>query len=179
MKYTIKKGDTLTSLAKRFGTSVSAIAKANGIADPDKIYAGDSLAIPGKAKPKIEAKPQTEAKPKAEFRQGLLAADPEMFDPQTQALQGSYPEMLAMGIPGLMRGLGTSAGKGLLTSQYRNIPAWLNNPATQGVMKQNPTRTLNDLSKAAVANEAKFTIGGSQAPEMLMLERLIAAQRFQ
>ncbi len=171
MEYTIKKGDNLSSLAKQFGTTVSAIAKANGISDPDMIYAGDKLSIPEKAKPK----------PQKEWRQGLLTGDPEMFNPQAQALQGSYPELMAMGIPGLLRGAVGATGKGLLGAQanYRNIPAWLNNPATQGVMKQNPTRTFNELSKAAVANEPKFTIGGTEIPEALMLERLLMARRFQ
>jgi len=44
--YTIRSGDTLSALARRFHTSVSALAKANGIANPDKIYAGKTLRIP-------------------------------------------------------------------------------------------------------------------------------------
>ena len=44
--YKIKEGDTLTRLAKRFGVSVSALAKANNIDDPDKIYIGDNLQVP-------------------------------------------------------------------------------------------------------------------------------------
>ncbi len=43
--YTIKKGDTLWALAKRFGTTVEAIASLNGIKNPDKIYAGDTIRI--------------------------------------------------------------------------------------------------------------------------------------
>lgn len=46
MQYTIQKGDTLSALAKRYNTSVSALAKANNIKDVNKIYAGDSLYIP-------------------------------------------------------------------------------------------------------------------------------------
>lgn len=46
-EYTIQKGDTLSAIAKRYGTTVQAIAKANGIADVNKIYVGDSLNIPG------------------------------------------------------------------------------------------------------------------------------------
>ena len=44
--YTIKKGDTLSKIASQYGTSVDALAGANGIADPNKIYAGKSLTIP-------------------------------------------------------------------------------------------------------------------------------------
>jgi LysM repeat protein len=44
--YTVVSGDTLSSIAARFGTDVSSIAAANGIADVNVIYAGQSLTIP-------------------------------------------------------------------------------------------------------------------------------------
>ena len=47
--HSIERGDTLGELAERFGTSVEALAEANGIADPDMIYAGDTLTIPADA----------------------------------------------------------------------------------------------------------------------------------
>lgn len=43
--YTIKSGDTLTSIAKKFDTTVSAIATENTIADPNKINAGATINI--------------------------------------------------------------------------------------------------------------------------------------
>lgn len=49
MSYRIQRGDTLSALAGRFGTTVSALAKANGISNPDLIIAGNSLKIPGKS----------------------------------------------------------------------------------------------------------------------------------
>ena len=45
--YTVKKGDTLSSLAKQYGTTVQDIAKANGISNPNLIYAGQKLNIGG------------------------------------------------------------------------------------------------------------------------------------
>lgn len=45
--YKIKKGDTLSGIASRYGTSVSALAKANNIQNPNRIYAGNSITIPG------------------------------------------------------------------------------------------------------------------------------------
>jgi len=39
-------GETLFSIARRYGTSVDAICAANGIADPTRIYAGQRLTIP-------------------------------------------------------------------------------------------------------------------------------------
>lgn len=47
--YTIKSGDTLGGIAKRHGVSAAALAEANGITDPDRIYAGKVLTIPGAA----------------------------------------------------------------------------------------------------------------------------------
>lgn len=44
--YTIKSGDTLSGIASKYGTSVNAIASANGIADVNKIYAGQTIVIP-------------------------------------------------------------------------------------------------------------------------------------
>ena len=43
--YIVKKGDTLWKLAKRFNTTVSEIAKINGIEDVDLIHPGDRLLI--------------------------------------------------------------------------------------------------------------------------------------
>ncbi len=42
----VKWGETLFSIARRYGTSVEAICAANGIADPTRIYAGQRLLIP-------------------------------------------------------------------------------------------------------------------------------------
>lgn len=44
--YTIKYGDTLSEIAQRYGTSVYELARLNGIADPNIIYAGDTIQIP-------------------------------------------------------------------------------------------------------------------------------------
>lgn len=45
--YIARQGDTLSSIARRFGVSVAALAEANGIANPDFITAGKRLEIPG------------------------------------------------------------------------------------------------------------------------------------
>jgi LysM domain/NlpC/P60 family len=48
MSYRIQSGDTLSGIAKRYNTSVSALMKANPqIKNADLIYAGKSLNIPG------------------------------------------------------------------------------------------------------------------------------------
>ena len=46
--YVIQKGDTLTSIAKAHDTTVQALVELNDIKDPDKIFADDTIKIPGK-----------------------------------------------------------------------------------------------------------------------------------
>jgi len=45
--HTIKKGETLGAIALQYGRSQAALAKANGLADPNRIMAGAQLSIPG------------------------------------------------------------------------------------------------------------------------------------
>jgi LysM repeat protein len=45
--YTVKTGDTLSAIARRFGTTVAAIAQANNIINVNLIYIGQVLVIPG------------------------------------------------------------------------------------------------------------------------------------
>jgi|GEM_PF-77859 len=45
--YTVVSGDTLGAIGARFGMSYQTIATVNGIADPNKIYPGQVLRIPG------------------------------------------------------------------------------------------------------------------------------------
>jgi N-acetylmuramoyl-L-alanine amidase len=45
--YTIARGDTVTSIATRFGVSVDAVLSANGLTRASIIYAGRTLTIPG------------------------------------------------------------------------------------------------------------------------------------
>jgi peptidoglycan endopeptidase LytE len=45
--YTVRAGDTLSSIAARYGTTVTAIATANQLSDPNLIFPGQRLTIPG------------------------------------------------------------------------------------------------------------------------------------
>jgi hypothetical protein len=49
--YKIKSGDTLSALAKKFGTTVGQLANANNISDPNKIRAGSTLNLAFMAPP--------------------------------------------------------------------------------------------------------------------------------
>jgi predicted chitinase len=45
--YSVRSGDTLTRVARQFNTTVNKIAKANNIANPNRISVGQRLTIPG------------------------------------------------------------------------------------------------------------------------------------
>ena len=49
--YTVRYGDTLAIVAARYGTTVWAIMQANGLANPNFIYVGQVLWIPGRHTP--------------------------------------------------------------------------------------------------------------------------------
>lgn len=44
--HTVKAGDTLDALSRRYGVPIPALAQANAIADPDHILAGSKLTLP-------------------------------------------------------------------------------------------------------------------------------------
>lgn len=46
IRYTVKRGDTLWGIAKKFGVTVSAVANANNIRNPNLIYVGEVFIIP-------------------------------------------------------------------------------------------------------------------------------------
>ena len=45
LKYVVKRGDTLTQIARRYGTTVNRLAQINNIKNANKIYAGQVLLI--------------------------------------------------------------------------------------------------------------------------------------
>jgi LysM repeat protein len=47
----VQWGDTLYSIARRYGTTVSTLASINGIADPSRIYVGQVIVLPCGATP--------------------------------------------------------------------------------------------------------------------------------
>ena len=53
----VQWGETLGIIAQRYGVAVTAIAQANGISNPNYIYAGQSLVIPTGTTPPSPAPP--------------------------------------------------------------------------------------------------------------------------
>ncbi len=51
--YTIVRGDTLYDLARRFNTTITTLAQLNGIVNPNLIYPGQVLTVPGLVTPPV------------------------------------------------------------------------------------------------------------------------------
>ena len=49
--YTVQKGDTLSGIAGRYGTTYQELAKINNISDPHKIYVGQVIVLTGASQP--------------------------------------------------------------------------------------------------------------------------------
>ena len=45
--HTVQRGETLSAIARRNGTTVAELQRLNGISNPNKIYVGQRLSIPG------------------------------------------------------------------------------------------------------------------------------------
>jgi LysM repeat protein len=61
--YTVRTGDTLSAIARRFGTTVAAIAQANNINNVNLIYIGQVLVIPGGGSSPTPVTPQPNPSP--------------------------------------------------------------------------------------------------------------------
>jgi len=89
--YQIKSGDTLSAIAKKYNTTVAALASANGISDPNKIIAGKSLTIPS-ATPAAQPAKTSTAKP-TQYAGGLAPDDPKnKYNTATGKLNPNYVE---------------------------------------------------------------------------------------
>jgi LysM repeat protein len=63
--YVVQRGDTLALIASRFRVTVAAIAAANGILNPNLIFVGQRLIIPGAGSPPTTPPPSTSTPPPA------------------------------------------------------------------------------------------------------------------
>ncbi|WP_434381037.1 LysM peptidoglycan-binding domain-containing protein [Melittangium boletus] len=108
--HTIRRGDTLSALAKKFNTSVGALAKVNGIKNPDRIIAGRKLEIPG-SRDSFEARP-TGGAGRAPAAGRTPAAGGAGRAPAAGGATGAAP----VAAPG-----NAAPGKGVTSAQLRQI----------------------------------------------------------
>jgi LysM repeat protein len=77
--HTVQLGDTLASIGNAYGASASAIAQANDISDPDLIWVGQKLLIPGAAQPgSSSSTPTPQPQPAEQPGASASAATPEL-----------------------------------------------------------------------------------------------------
>ncbi len=67
INYVVKKGDTLSGIASKYKTTYQSLASYNGITNPNKIYVGQIIKIPGS----IEIKPTTYVVKKGDTLSGI------------------------------------------------------------------------------------------------------------
>src|SRR5690625_916337 len=124
--YTVKRGDTLSAIAKKYGTTVAKLQADNGIKNANYIYVGQTLKISrgGTSKPS-KPSPKPASKPKAN-----LAVD-GFLGPQT--------------IRALQRYFGTTVD-GVISKPnslvVRELQKWLGNVAVDGSWGPETTRAL-------------------------------------
>jgi LysM repeat protein len=82
--YAVRSGDTLSGIAARTGFTVQAIANANGISNPDLIYAGTTLVLPGSAQTVSLAQPvaATQAVPSGSVQEQFAAGYRSVHGPE-------------------------------------------------------------------------------------------------
>lgn len=62
LDYTVQRGDTLSDIAREHGVDLTDVIAANDLADPDLIYPGQSIVIPGKDVTHVVARGETLSK---------------------------------------------------------------------------------------------------------------------
>lgn len=112
-QYTVVAGDNLTRIAARFGTTVAALVQANNIVNPNLIYVGQVLNIPGGtvAPPPTAAPGQPTATPAPGQP---TAAPPPTTQPGPPPSTGAFElgaHVESFGYPDLMRQAGMSWAK--------------------------------------------------------------------
>ena len=53
--HVVRRGETLSSIARRYGTSIQALVRANGLRNPNFIFSGQRLVIPGRGAKKVSS----------------------------------------------------------------------------------------------------------------------------
>lgn len=97
-EYVVRRGDNLTKIGKRYGVSVQAIARANGIRNPDVIPVGMRLTIPGGTQqaniPQPRLRPSREVaipQPRLRPERGVNVPAPRLRPDRQQAAPPARP----------------------------------------------------------------------------------------
>lgn len=146
--YRVVSGDTLSSIAARFGTTVATLASANRISNPDLIYAGQVITVPGASAPATNASGGTYTVVAGDTLSGIAARFGTTAAALASANGISNPNLIYVGqVLKLSAASGTQA---TLTSAPRSTPPPAPAPA--------PTPAATSAGQIAV-NEALAQVG--------------------
>jgi LysM repeat protein len=110
IRYEVERGDTLTTIAQRFGVSVAAIMFVNNLTDPDQLVEGQSLVIPPVPPVQLVITPP-KAEAGSEFQFELTGAKPsESITFEISSTDGTH-----IGAPH------TASAEGVVTATYRTL----------------------------------------------------------
>lgn len=118
MQYVVQAGDTLSSIAQRFGTTLEALVQANNISNPNLIYVGQIIIIPSGPTPVPPPPPPTTVCPQLSMGakgpavrrlQTLLAnagVNPGVVDgdfgPRTEAAVRTFQSQKGLAVTGVV-----------------------------------------------------------------------------
>jgi predicted chitinase/LysM repeat protein len=134
--HTISSGDTLSSIARRYNSSVDAIAKANNIQNPNLIVTGRQLVIPDG----FDAQPRPASGPQA--GDGFEASAP-----QTRAA-GNIPSPAEGQFDGTRAAPGTTDTRGWIPTTP---------PLTGSASNRNAANYADVIDQFAVGNNPRYT----------------------
>lgn len=147
LKYTIQKGDTLSEIAERLDVDMRELAKANGIEDMNKIYAGRSLVVPGKQEQqKVEA-----VQEKIQEKKNKTVADKvvDFFIPSAKADTKAKPSLLSKK---------PERDEPILPANIRQLiydVSGGNKPVTEADLKSEELKALKDVVSRARKRNSK------------------------
>jgi LysM repeat protein len=121
--YVVRRGDTLGSIAARYGTSVSALMAANGIQNPNRIYVGQRLYVKGRAPAN---KSGSSTKPVAAPTAGRWI-DINLSKQRLTAYQGKtavFSTLVSTGVAGRLTPVGRFAVRTKLRAQTMSGPGY-------------------------------------------------------
>jgi len=88
--HVVRPGETLSAIGRQYDVTVAALAAANGLRDPNRILAGQTLTVPAPAPPAPPAAPRPAAAPSAGALQDKVVAMP----PAELAADRSVPRIV-------------------------------------------------------------------------------------
>ena len=118
--YRVVAGDTLGGIAARFGTSVSALASANSIANPNLIFAGQVITVPGGGDVQDAASGSSYTVVPGDTLSGIAARFGTTVSALASANNIADPNFI---YPGQVLRVGSGAGMATLTSAPTPAPS--------------------------------------------------------